>query len=42
MRFCNECSKEKCSDRCINQINENKEFETNLELLNGKAPNEIG
>ena len=42
MRFCNECSKEKCCDRCNNQINENKELEANLNLLKGEAPIELG
>ena len=42
MRYCNECSREKCCDRCIHQINENKEFEANLYLLKSKAHNELG
>ena len=42
MRLCNECSKEKCCDRCNNQINENKEFEASLNLLKRQAPNEFG
>ena len=33
MRFCNECSKEKCCDRFKIQINEIKNFEANLNLL---------
>ena len=42
MKFCYECSKEKCCDRCNNQINENKEFEANLNLLKREAPIEFG
>ena len=42
MRFCNECSDKKTCDKCNNQINENKEFEANLNLLKRKAPNEFG
>ena len=42
MRFCNECSDEKMCNNCNNRINENKEFEANLNLLKRKAPNEFG
>ena len=42
MRFRNECSEEKHCDRCINQINKNKEFEANLNLLKRKALNPFG
>ena len=42
MRFCNECSKEKCCDRCNIQINENKVIEANLNLLRRQAPNQFG
>ena len=42
MRFCKECSKEKYCDRCNNRSNENKDFETNLNLLKREAPNEFG
>ena len=30
MRFCNECNDKKVCNKCNNQINENKEFGTNL------------
>ena len=30
MRFCNECNDRRICNRCNNEINENKEFETNL------------
>ena len=42
MRFCNECNDNKMCVKCINHINENKEFEANLNLLKGNAPNEFG
>ena len=42
MRFCNECSKEKCCDGCNNQINETNEFEASLYLLKREAPNDFG
>ena len=41
LRFCNECNDEKMCDKCNNQINENKEFEANLNLLKRKVPNEF-
>ena len=41
MRFCIECSKEKNCDRCSHQINENKEFDANLNLFKGEPPNEF-
>ena len=42
MRFCNECkNKRKACDKC-NQINENKEFEANLNELKRHPPNEFG
>ena len=37
MRFCKEFCKEKYCDRCNNQINENNEFEANLNLLKTKV-----
>ena len=37
MRFCNECSTEKCCVRCNNQVNEKKEFEVNLYLLKRRS-----
>ena len=42
MRFCNECNKEKCCDRCNNQNNENKNFEAEKNLLKRQPPNELG
>ena len=41
-RFCNECNDNKMCIKCNNQINENKKFEANLNLLKRKAPNEFG
>ena len=42
MRFCDGCNDNKMCIKCNNQINENKEFEANLNLLKRKAPNEFG
>ena len=42
MRFCNGCNDKKMCNICNNQINENKEFEANLNLLKRKAPNKFG
>ena len=42
VRTCNECSKDKCCDRCNSQVKEDKEFEANINLIKRKAPNEIG
>ena len=42
LRFCNEYGKEKPGDMCNNQVNENKQFEANLNLLKRQAPNDIG
>ena len=41
MRFCNECNDNKMCVKCNNHINENKEFEANLNLLKRNAPNEF-
>ena len=41
-RFCNECNDKKVCNKCINQINENKEFEANLNELKRHQPNEFG
>ena len=41
-RLCTECNDEKLCNKCNNQINENKEFEANLNLLKQKTPNEFG
>ena len=41
-RFCNECNDEKMCNKCSNQINENKEFEANLNELKRHPPNEFG
>ena len=42
MRQCNECKDGILCVTCNNKINENKEFEANLNLLKRKAPNEFG
>ena len=42
MRFCDEGNKEKCCDRCNNQIDRNKDFGANLNLMKRKAPNHFG
>ena len=42
MRQCNECKDEILCVTFNNRINENKEFEANLNLLKRKAPNEFG
>ena len=42
MRFCNECNGKKICTKCNNQINENKEFEVNLNLLKRDVPHEVG
>ena len=42
MRFCNECNDKIMCYRCNKKINENKEFEANLNLLKREAPNELG
>ena len=41
MRFCNECNGKKLCTKCNQQINENKEFETNINLLKREAPFEF-
>ena len=42
MRFCNECNDIKMCNKCKNQINENEEFEANLNELKRHPPNDIG
>ena len=42
MRFCNECNDKKLCDKCNYQINENKEFEADLNELKRHPPNEFG
>ena len=42
MRFCNECNDEEMCNKCNNQINENKEFEANLNKLKRQPPNDFG
>ena len=42
MRFCNECNDKNLCFKCNNQINENEEFEANLNLLKRNGPNEFG
>ena len=42
MRFCNDCNDKKMCNKRNNQINENKEFEANLNELKRHPPNEFG
>ena len=42
MRFCNEFNDKKLCNKCNNQINENEEFEANLNELKRHPPNEFG
>ena len=42
MRFCNECNDKRLCDKCNKQINENKEFAANLNLLKREKPNDFG
>ena len=42
MRHCNGCKDGILCVTCNNQINENKEFEANLNLLKGEKPNDCG
>ena len=42
LRFYNECNDKILCDKCNNRVNENKEFEANLNLLKRNAPNEFG
>ena len=42
MRFCDKCDDIKMCNKCNNQINENKEFEANMNLLKRNVPNEFG
>ena len=42
MRFCNECKDKDLCNKCNNQINENKEFEANLNELKRHPPNDLG
>ena len=41
MRFCDECNDKIICDRCNNQIDEIKEFETNLNELKRQVPNQF-
>ena len=41
-RFFNECNDKRLCIKCKNQVNENWEFEPDLNLLKRKAPNRIG
>ena len=41
-RLCNECYDKIGCDRCFNQVSENKEIETNLNLIKRQAPNQFG
>ena len=42
MRFCKKCNDMKMCDICNNQINENKEFEANLNELKRYKPHDCG
>ena len=42
MRRCNECKDRILCTTCNNQINENKEFEANLNEIKIHPPNEFG
>ena len=42
MRRCNKCSDKILCEECKNQVNENKKFEANSNLLKRKASNEFG
>ena len=42
MRFCNECNDEEMCKKCNNQINENNEFEANLNKLKKHPANDFG
>ena len=42
MRFCNECNDKIICYRCNNKINENKEFEANLNELKRYKPKDCG
>ena len=42
MRFCNECNDNKTCVKCNNHINENKEFEANLNELKRHPPKKHG
>ena len=42
MRRCGECKGEILCKTCKNKVNENKEIETNMNLLKREAPNESG
>ena len=42
MRHCNTCKDEILCATCNNLINENKEFEANLNLIKQEKPNDFG
>ena len=42
IKFCNECTDKLTCNNCNNQINENKEFEANINLIKPEAPNQSG
>ena len=42
MRRCIECNGKTLCTTCINQVNENKEIEANLNFLKRQHPNEFG
>ena len=41
MRFCIECDDKKLCNKCSNQVNENKEFEANLNEIKRHPANEF-
>ena len=42
MKYCNECDVKKMCTKCDIQINENKEFEVNLDKIKRQPTNEFG
>ena len=42
MRFCNESNDKKMCNKCNNQVNENNDFDANLNSSKRQAPNEFG
>ena len=42
IRGCDKCRSKILCKTCINQVNENKEFEADLNLLNRKSSNDFG
>ena len=42
MRFCNECNDKRMCNKCDNEVNENKDIEADLNLLERQAPSDFG